>query len=285
MTELGRVTKFTAPVIDSDGNVKDQTVIRAGAFTVISEGNFLIYEEGQLQVLPRQPAGTYLDTVKSFEAATGSGTARLAIDPSRGPILKVLIQTPDAAERIEQGGIVGNLIIGLGVMAGVLAIWRWIVVSITGRKVASQKKNDKTLSTNPLGRVIGVYEENRNADVETLELKLDEIIMREASSLEKFLWVVKVVSVVAPLMGLLGTVTGMIKTFQMITLFGTGDPKMMASGISEALVTTMLGLCVAIPMVLLHASVANTCKGVIEVLEEQATGLIARRAENRDGAA
>jgi biopolymer transport protein ExbB len=285
MTELGKVTKFTAPVIDADGIVSEQTVIRAGAFTVISDGNFLIYEEGQLQVLPRQPAGTYVDTVKSFEAATGGGTARLALDPSRGPILKVLIQTPDAAERIEAGGIVGKLIISLGIMAGVLAIWRWIVVSITGRKVASQKKSDKALSTNPLGRVISVYEENRNADVETLELKLDEIIMRESSSLEKFLWVVKVVSVVAPLMGLLGTVTGMIKTFQMITLFGTGDPKMMASGISEALVTTMLGLCVAIPMVLLHASVANTAKGVIQVLEEQATGLIARRAENTDGAA
>jgi biopolymer transport protein ExbB len=259
-------------------------VIRAGAFTVISEGKFLVYDEGQLRVLPRQPAGTYVDTVTSFEDSTG-GLSRLAIDPSRGPILQVLIQTPDASERIEQGGIVGYLILTLGVLAGVLAIWRWISVSFTGRKVAAQKKSEKILSTNPLGRVIGVYEANRIADVETLELKLDEIIMREASSLEKFLWVVKVVSVVAPLMGLLGTVTGMIKTFQMITLFGTGDPKMMASGISEALVTTMLGLCVAIPMVLLHASVANTVKGVIEVLEEQAAGLIARRAENRDGPA
>jgi biopolymer transport protein ExbB len=94
--------------------------------------------------------------------------------------------------------------------------------------------------------------------------------------------VVKVVSVVAPLMGLLGTVTGMIRTFQAITLFGTGDPKMMASGISEALVTTMLGLYVAIPMVLLHALVSNTSKGVVEVLEEQAAGLIARRAEQSD---
>jgi biopolymer transport protein ExbB len=284
MTELGKVTKFTAPVVDADGNVNEQSVIRVGAFNIISDGKFLVYDEGKLQVLPRQPAGTYLDSVASFEASTG-GMARLALDPSRGPILKVLIQTPDAAERIEQGGIVGKLIISLGVLAGVLAIWRWIVVSIAGRKVAAQKKSDTAQSNNPLGRVIGVYEESRDADVETLELKLDEVIMREASSLEKYLWVVKVVSVVAPLMGLLGTVTGMIKTFQMITLFGTGDPKMMASGISEALVTTMLGLCVAIPMVLLHASVANTCKGVIEVLEEQAAGLIARRAENRDGAA
>jgi biopolymer transport protein ExbB len=77
----------------------------------------------------------------------------------------------------------------------------------------------------------------------------------------------------------------MIKTFQMITLFGTGDPKMMASGISEALVTTMLGLCVAIPLVLLHAAVANTSKSVTEIIEEQAAGLIARRIENRDASA
>jgi biopolymer transport protein ExbB len=210
--------------------------------------------------------------------------ARLALDPSRGSILKVLIQTPGFFERIEQGGPVGYTIITLGLLAGLVAIVRWALVSTAGRKVAAQKKSDEVKDTNPLGRVLGIYEENRSADVETLELKLDEVIMREAAGLQKMLWAVKVVSVVAPLMGLLGTVTGMIRTFQAITLFGTGDPKMMASGISEALVTTMLGLCVAIPLVLLHALVANTSKGVVEILEEQAAGLIAKRAERRDAA-
>ncbi len=85
--------------------------------------------------------------------------------------------------------------------------------------------------------------------------------------------------VVAPLLGLLGTVTGMIRTFQLITHFGTGDPKMMARGISEALVTTMLGLCVAIPMVLLHALVASSSRSIVEVLNEQAAGIVARQAE------
>jgi biopolymer transport protein ExbB len=205
-----------------------------------------------------------------------------ALDPSRGSILKVLIQTPGFIERIKFGGTVGYTIIVLGLLAGFLAIVRWVVVFLTGRKVAAQKKSDQVSDTNPLGRVLGVYESNREADVETLELKLDEVILRESASLDKLLWAVKVVSVVAPLMGLLGTVTGMIRTFQAITLFGTGDPKMMASGISEALVTTMLGLYVAIPLVLLHALVSNTSKGVVEVLEEQAAGLIARRAEQRD---
>jgi biopolymer transport protein ExbB len=208
--------------------------------------------------------------------------AILALDPSRGSILKVLIQTPGAMERIKFGGKVGYAIIVLGLLAGFVAIVRGIIVFLTGRRVAAQKKSDHVSDKNPLGRVLGIYEANRSSDVETLELKLDEAILSESASLDKLLWAVKVVSVVAPLMGLLGTVTGMIRTFQAITLFGTGDPKMMASGISEALVTTMLGLYVAIPLVLLHAVVSNTSKGVVEVLEEQAAGLIARRAEQRD---
>jgi biopolymer transport protein ExbB len=208
--------------------------------------------------------------------------ATLALDPSRGSILKVLIQTPGFIERIKFGKEVGYAIIVLGLAAFILAIIRWVIVSLIGRKVAAQKKSDQVSDNNPLGRILGIYEANRTADVETLELKLDEAILRESASLDYLLWAVKVVSVVAPLMGLLGTVTGMIRTFQAITLFGTGDPKMMASGISEALVTTMLGLYVAIPLVLLHALVSNTSKGVVEVLEEQAAGLIARRAEQRD---
>ncbi len=149
--------------------------------------------------------------------------------------------------------------------------------------MAAQKGSTEPNTGNPLGRVLASYEENRGVDVETLELKLDEAILRESSKLERFLWALKVVGVVAPLLGLLGTVTGMIRTFQLITLFGTGDPKMMASGISEALVTTMLGLCVAIPMVLLHALVASSSRSIVEVLNEQAAGLIARQAE-RDAA-
>jgi biopolymer transport protein ExbB len=208
--------------------------------------------------------------------------ATLALDPSRGSILKVLIQTPGFWERIKFGKEVGYAIIVLGVAAFILGVVRWVIVFLTGRKVAEQKKSDRASDNNPLGRILGIYEANRTSDVETLELKLDEAILRESASLDYLLWAVKVVSVVAPLMGLLGTVTGMIRTFQAITLFGTGDPKMMASGISEALVTTMLGLYVAIPLVLLHALVSNTSKGVVEVLEEQAAGLIARRAEQRD---
>jgi biopolymer transport protein ExbB len=275
------VTRFDAVVVDADGNKQSREVVRVGGFNAIADGKYLVLESGKLAELPRQPAGTYLGTVAPFESAT-SGMARFAIDPSRGSILKVLIETPDAAERVEQGGLVGYAIITLGVLAGALAIVRWFVVSNVGRKVAVQKRSTTATKDNPLGRVLRVYQDNPTVDVVTLEAKLDEAIMGEVSSLERLLWAVRVVSVVAPLMGLLGTVTGMIQTFQAITLFGTGDPKMMASGISEALVTTMLGLVVAIPLVLLHATVSSSSRGVIHILEQQAAGLIARRAEQSD---
>ena len=180
---------------------------------------------------------------------------------------------------VERLCTVGWAIIILGLFAAVIAIWRWVVLITTSRAVLTAQKNPMASDGNPLGRVLQVYEANAEADPETLELKLDEQIMRETAQLERFIWLVKVVSVVAPLMGLLGTVTGMIETFQMITLFGTGDPKMMAGGISVALVTTMLGLMVAIPLVLLHALVANSSKRVVDILEEQSTGLVASRAE------
>jgi biopolymer transport protein ExbB len=157
---------------------------------------------------------------------------------------------------------------------------RWIGVSITSRKVAAQQKRDGADRGNPLGRVLAVYDENRDADPETLELKLDEVVLRESSKLERFLWVVKTISVVAPLLGLLGTVTGMIQTFQAITLFGAGDPKMMAGGISEALVTTMIGLMVAIPLVLMYDIVSSSVRRIVDLLDEQSAGLIATRAED-----
>lgn len=283
MTELGKVTRFDALIVDVDGNQSSREVIRVGGFNAVADGKYLVYEDEKLQELPRQPAGTYLSTVAPFESAT-TGMARLAIDPSRGSILKVLIETPDARERVEQGGIVGYAIIVLGVLAGALAVVRWLIVFNAGRKVAAQAQDETVTEDNPLGRILHVYEEDPAVDLQTLELKLDEAIMGETSSLERLMWAVRVVSVVAPLMGLLGTVTGMIQTFQAITLFGTGDPKMMASGISEALVTTMLGLIVAIPLVLMHAVVSNSTKSIVQVLERRAAGLIARRAEREDAA-
>jgi len=284
MTEQGKVVRFTAPVLTLEGGSEERQVIRAGVFSAISNGEYLLWDpvNQRLTELARQPPSKYLSTVAPFEKLT-EGMGRLAVDPGRGSLLSVLIDTRTLTERIPEGGYVGYTIIALGAIAAVLAIVRWFMVFVASRKVAAQQKSDKADPGNPLGRVLGVYEANRDVDPETLELKLDEAVMRESSKLERFIWLVKVVSVVAPLLGLLGTVTGMIRTFQAITLFGAGDPKMMAGGISEALVTTMLGLMIAIPLVLLHALLASSTKRIIEILDEQSAGLIARQAE-RSGA-
>jgi len=280
MTEQGRVVTFKAPVLTVSGDEEERDVTRAGVFTAVSGGEYLLWEQNiqKLRELERQPPTRYAETVPDFESAA-NGMAALAVDPSRGTLLAVLIDTRTLFERIPDGGWVGYVTIVLGLIAAVFAVVRWVVVSITGRKVAAQQKSDRADRGNPLGRVMAVYEDNRGADPETLELKLDEAVMREVGGLERFIWLVKVVSVVAPLLGLLGTVTGMIRTFQAITLFGAGDPKMMAGGISEALVTTMIGLTVAIPLVLVHAVLLGTIKGITEVLDEKSAGLIAQQAE------
>lgn len=280
MTQQGEVVSFTAPVLTTEGQVEERSVVRAGPFTAVARGKYLLWEpaQGKLRELTRQPPSRYLGAVASFEAAE-EGFAALAVDPSRGSLLSALTDTPSFTERINQGGYVGYVIISLGIMALIVGLIRWVIVTIASRRVNAQRQSDDPHLGNALGRILSIYEENREADPETLELKLDEAVLRESSKLDRFHWVVKTISVIAPLLGLLGTVTGMIQTFQSITLFGTGDPKMMAGGISEALVTTMLGLMTAIPLVLLSDMLSNSTRRILDVLDEQSAGLIATRSE------
>jgi biopolymer transport protein ExbB len=284
MTQQGQVVRYNATVLTTEGNTEIREVVRAGPFAAISRGKYLLWEpvENKLRELTRQPPSKYLNTVKGFENLE-TGYAVLALDPSRGSLLNALTDTPSPRERITQGGGVGYVILILGGFTFLLGIWRWVVVLSTSRKVTAQQKSDYVDKGNPLGRVLSVFEDNREIDAETLELKLDEAVLRESSAITRHMWLVKTVSAISPLLGLLGTVTGMIKTFQAITLFGAGDPKMMAGGISEALVTTMLGLIVAIPLVLLYDTLANSTRYIMDVLDEQSAGLIASRSE-RDSA-
>jgi biopolymer transport protein ExbB len=233
---------------------------------------------GKLGEIGRQPAPKYVDTVDDLESAE-DGLVRFAIDPARGQILALLVSTPSMRERIDFGGSIGYAIILLGSLTFIFGVVRLGYVVSVSRKVSAQKNSSAPNEDNPLGRVLKIYADNPSLDTETLELKLEEQVLKESAKIESFLWLIKVVSAVAPLMGLLGTVTGMINTFQIITLFGTGDPKMMASGISEALVTTMLGLLTAIPLVLMHAVIYSMARGVTTVLEEQSTGIIAKQSE------
>ena len=280
MIESSQVSRYTTSVVRASGEEEPMEVIRVGAFNAVGDDQYLkwIPDVQKLGEIGRQPAPKYVDTVADLEAAT-TGLVKFAIDPARGQILALLVSTPTFRERLDYGGTVGYAIIILGLSTFIFGLIRLGYVTIISRKVASQKKTSVPDEGNPLGRVLKVHADNKDMDTETLELRLEEQVLKETAKIEGFLWLIKVVSAVAPLMGLLGTVTGMINTFQIITLFGTGDPKMMASGISEALVTTMLGLVVAIPLVLMHSLLASMAKGITTVLEEQSTGLIANQSE------
>lgn len=284
MVASGQVVSFDTTVIDVDGESSTCNVTRVGLFNAVCDGKYLEYvaATGQYAFLPRQPAGRFTKTAKSVGNADAGEQIRFGVDPTGptgGSLLANLIQTPSLAERAAQGREVGYAIIFVGLIGIGLAFWKLWSLYVLGKAVRTQA-GSKTLDVrNPLGRVLKVGEENFNKDIDTLELKLAEAIMAERPSIERGIGAVRIISVVAPLAGLLGTVTGMIVTFQMITLYGTGDPKLMAGGISQALVTTVLGLLVAIPTTLLHSFTASSAKGIISVLEEQSTGILAERAE------
>jgi biopolymer transport protein ExbB len=281
MTESGRIVNFEAEVIAPNGDVTQETVTRIGSFNIVtSEGRYLSYSNGSLKELARQPLSRYVGWGSDL-AQSSDGMSPFGVDPTGptgGSLLKALIGTPTLEERWHQGGYVGYAITALGFVALIIAVWRFIVLTSIGAKVNAQMKSSTASEDNPLGRVLKVHEDNPGMNVETLELKLSEQILKEIPNLEKMLGGLKIIAAVAPLMGLLGTVTGMIITFQAITIFGAGDPKAMAGGISGALITTVLGLLVAIPTVLMHTMVSARSKKVIHVLEEQSTGIIAERS-------
>lgn len=283
MTEQGRVVTFTRAVKLNDGSEVNVPVTRVGVFNLAMDGKYLKYEQGLVAELDSQPQARFTESTTGLQNAT-SGFAAFGLDPSRGSILALLIQRPGFEERIEQGGTIGNLILAVGAIGLILFLERVIYLFLAGSKVKAQIRSETVNENNPLGRVLAVHQANRNVDVETLELKIDEAILKEMPPLERFLTMMKLISAIAPLMGLLGTVTGMIETFQAMTLFGTGDPQVMAGGISAALMTTVLGICVALPMLFLHSLVNGMSQRIVHTIEEQSAGIIAVHAEQHKGA-
>jgi biopolymer transport protein ExbB len=280
MTESAKVARINTTVVNARGEEEEREVVRVGLFNVVSDGKYLEYvpETGRLIELQRQPQSRYTSRADDLQEST-AGLNAFAVDPTRGQLLALLVQSPSLMERIQQGQIVGYTIIVLGLIGLLVALWRLVALSTTAAKVGSQAKNLEKVGDNPLGRVIRVAHDNPEADVEALELKLGEAILKETPKFMSMLPFLKIISVVAPLLGLLGTVTGMIITFQAITLYGAGDPKLMAGGISTALVTTVLGLVVAIPMVFLHTLVQSRAKRLTQILQEEAAGMLSERAE------
>jgi len=281
----GEVVKFTADVISTDGNVEQRDVVRVGNFNVVSDGQYLSYSpsRGMYSELPSQPAGRYTSSTSDI-LSEDAFPVQFAADPTGpqgGSLLQSLISMPSTAERMTLGGPVGFIIMTIGLLATALFIWRFRELWAMRSAVQAQAASDTLSDDNALGRILKIAEEDKKADTDTLELKMAEQILKERPTIEGLNWVLKIVSVVAPLMGLFGTIIGMIETFTMITLFGTGDPKTMASGISVALVTTWLGLMVAIPTTFMYATVNNFAKGILGTIEESSTGMVAKRSEGK----
>ena len=249
MTESARVVTYSGDVTLPAGDTVNRQITRIGSFNAVSGGDYLSYDGdiGHLQVLPKQPPAGIIGAAMSLEAST-SGFTRVGIDPT--------------------GGVGGQVMANL------------VNFSV---KVRSQLKSDKPSKNNPLGRVLMVAESNPDSDTETLELKLGEAILQETPALESMLTLIKMIATIAPLGGLLGTVTGMIVVFQQITVYGAGDPTIMAGGISSALMTTVLGIVVAIPTIFMHTVVKSRADTIMHILEEQATGMIAQKAERMAG--
>ncbi|MGB0449047.1 MAG: MotA/TolQ/ExbB proton channel family protein [Porticoccaceae bacterium] len=285
MVESGRVVKFNRTVLRADGSQEEMEVVRVGTYNLMADGMYLEYspENGLVSELARQPSG-HQGSAADLQEAT-EGFTKVGLDPTGplgGGLLRALINTPTLVERWHFGGIVGYVITTVFIIAILLAVWRFIFLQGVSAKVSSQLKDSGTANIdNPLGRVLAVAQANPGLDAESLELKLHEAVLKERPSIESGLSLLKIIAMVAPLLGLLGTVTGMIITFQMITLFGAGDPKAMAGGISQALITTVLGLVVAIPTVLMHTLVNGKAQRILHILEEQSAGIVAGSVEGR----
>ena len=283
-----QVETFQAPVANIDDGA-ELSVTRIGPFAAFTSngGDFLGYKAASednpiaLSKLPKQPGGAINAAASKVNGATEGSLVYAPIDPTRGGLLASFERVPDTRERIAQGGKIGYIIVGLALIGSLFGILNIIRLLLTSMAVKGQKRKAQAAKGNPLGRVMMAYDDAKSKDGDTVELKLDEAILRESPKLEFGLNFLKLGAGIAPLLGLLGTVTGMIKTFQAMMIYGTGDPQLMAGGISEALVTTMLGLIAAIPLLILHSFCASLARGVQNTLEEQSAGIVARHVESQ----
>ncbi len=278
----GEISRFESNIVAPGGTIYSDSVVRVGMFNAISGDRYLnhLTEENILAELPRQPAGFARATAADLADASGQ-TIAFALDPSRGALLGLLVQSPSLLERIEQGKAVGYVIL-FGLLVGlVLVLERWArLTKLQGRINKQLKDLDSVSDDNPLGRIVATYYENQHLDdLETISRKLETIVIKDVAAVTAGLPVIKILATVAPLTGLLGTVIGMIETFQSITLFGTGDPKLMAGGISMALITTVLGLVAAIPLLISHTFLSAKAASLSKVIAEQAAGMMAMKAE------
>lgn len=277
IVQSGNISKYEASVILNSGEKTTKEVTRIGLFAAVSQGKYLTYSNDMkaLIELAVQPSKQVSKEAKEFE--NSHTISNITIDPTRGTLFEMLENNPTIIDRVNQGGIVGYIILALGGLGLLFALYKIIVLNIVSIKIKSQIKNlDKPKDNNSLGKIADIFYKNLNDSINDLEIKIGEAILKETNKIKKGQSFVKLLAAVTPLLGLLGTVTGMIATFQAITLFGTGDPKLMAGGISTALITTVLGLITAIPLLFAYTYISSKAEELVSILEEQSIGLLAK---------
>lgn len=281
MTESGKVASYHGKVVAASGEGREADILRVGTFSAFSNGEFLRYvpETSEFVSPDKQPSRRFLNMAEKFTASEGQ-IMQVPVDPTRGSLLGMLARTPDFRERVAQGGLVGYLTIAVGIVGLVVTLYRTLYLLLLRASVLRQiAASDTPSDKNPLGRIMLSVKTVSADDEETIQYKLDEAILKEIPQMEFGHNIIKLFAAIAPMLGLLGTVTGMIKTFEAISLFGGGDPKLMAAGISEALVCTVLGLLVAVPLLFGHNIVTVLAKSLIQRLDEQSAGILARNME------
>jgi biopolymer transport protein ExbB len=285
MTASGQVAKYQATVVQPNGEPVESEVIRIGPFTATSGGQFLAYlpELRTFNVLPRQPE-EFLDVAREFSQAT-MGYANAVVDAGRGSLLALYVERPTNLERIEMGETIGYIIIAVGVLGFLAFVFQLIHLIIVRLAVSSQLRHlDRPTPNNPLGRVLLAFKGDKakiEQEADVAELRITEAVLREVPKLERFQAFLRLCVAAGPLLGLIGTVVGMILTFQSITESGSSDPKLMANGIGVAMIATVLGLFVAIALLFANALLNSLSRGVVQILDEQSAGMLAESIEKQ----
>ncbi|MGH8196479.1 MAG: MotA/TolQ/ExbB proton channel family protein [Woeseiaceae bacterium] len=289
MTGQGQVARYQSPVVQPSGEAVPSEVIRIGPFTAMADSQFLAYLPGleSLTVLPRQLPDEFMGIASDFTEET-EGYATAVVDYTRGVLTALYVERPSWLERIELGEEVGYIIIIVGI-AGALAFFYQLFHLITVRLAVGRQLNnlDNPKRDNPLGRVLLAFKGDPNRieeDADVAELRISEAVLREVPRLERFQAFLRLAVAAGPLLGLIGTVVGMIITFQSITESGSSDPKLMATGIGQAMIATVLGLGIAIPLLFANALLTSLSRTVVQILDEQSAGMLAESIEKQRGA-
>jgi biopolymer transport protein ExbB len=286
MTATGQVVKYQTKVVQPNGQEGDTQVIRIGSFTAMADGQFLTYLPTlrMLNVLPRQLPSEFMTVANRFKNATG-GYAEAVVDQTRGVLLGMYVERPTLSERIKLGQEIGYVIIVVGALGGLAFLYQLLSLVLVRMAVGRQLKHlDRPTANNPLGRVLLAFKGDKSTieeDSDVAELRITEAVLHEVPRLERFQAFLRLCVAAGPLLGLIGTVVGMIFTFQSITESGSSDPKLMATGIGQAMIATVLGLGIAIPLLFAGALLTSLSKSVVQILDEQSAGILAENLEKQ----